>query len=56
MGIIYDGEESISDLDEELSSKRDDVHGVMGWNQWSYLMDHQVSGGPAIYTEGDEEW
>ncbi|CAN0053053.1 unnamed protein product [Scytosiphon promiscuus] len=56
MGIIYDGEESIADLDEVLSSERDDVHGVMGWNQWGYLMEHQVSGGPAVYPEGDEEW
>lgn len=55
MGIIFDGSESL-DIDEALASERDMVTGIMGWDQWSYLMLHQIAGEPAIYTGGEEEW
>lgn len=55
MGIFYDGSGSL-DVNETLADERDTVNGIMGWEQWSYLMLHQLGGDPVIYTGGHEEW
>ncbi|CAN0253730.1 unnamed protein product [Pylaiella littoralis] len=55
MGIVFDGSGSL-DVNETLVTERDMVNGIMGWEQWSYLMLHQLGGDPAIYTGGHEEW
>lgn len=55
MSPIFDDENSLN-IDDGLASARDDVTGIMGWTQWSYLMEHQVAGEPAYYAGGEAEW
>ena len=55
MSPVFDADSSI-DIDDAFASKRDDVTGIMGWTQFSYLMEHQIEGGPAYYARGEEEW
>ena len=58
MGVVFDGSSSAHLDDAVLASTRDDVNGIMPWEQWEYLMNIQVEGGPAVYTSEDpeEEW
>ena len=55
MGIVWDENDELG-LDNDLTNPRDLDTGIMGWTQWSYLMDHQFDGQPAYYKEGEEEW
>lgn len=56
LGVLYDAS-STYDLDNDFDyNSRRDNSGIMPWDQWEYLMEKIVEGGPAYYGGGEAEW
>lgn len=51
--MIFD-EDNKYGINKSYNSRPED--GIMGWLQYTYLLDKFLQGGPVYYYEGELEW